>query len=210
MQRRTVIKLLGVGAVASSGGCMGPQAASSPDSGTGTDSDSLHRRITVAERDTVSEEHQVSINPTVTQGQITGESHGIVTLETTNTGESRYFSSMRTGLHFHPEYGGERSDSPRGLVLLENDGKYTPTDRKWQHTPYDDGGAGLPGTVIDAGETVLTEYLVLDDATVSGYLRPDTYRFEAPVIIKPDAEKGPPSGTVAEFTWGFSLIVTRE
>jgi len=203
MNRRTVLKHIGLGSVFGISGCL----QSSP----GRENAAGNYSLSVVSSDNVASEHQVNISPKLTEPGVTEEHPARVTIETTNRGKSRYFSSMRTGLHFHPEYGGDRSDDPRGLVLREANGDYTREGGRWQFEPHDGGGggAGLAGVVIEAGETVSNEYLVLDDSTVSGYYASGKYRFEAPVVIRPDAEKGEPSGIVAEFMWGFSLKVEK-
>lgn len=189
------------------GGCVQPPAERSA-----TRASPTKPSIKIVESDQVAEEHQVRITATVTTSTVTEEHPARVRVSTTDTGESRYIQSMRRGLHFHPQYGGETSDDPPGLVLLGANDEYTRTDGKWQFEPYDggQGGAGLAGVELEAGETISNDYAVLDDATVSGYFSPGTYRFEAPVVIKPDAEEGPPSGIISEFTWGFSVKVEKE
>lgn len=204
--RRAFLATLGAVAVAG-GGCVQPPAEQ-----TTTRSSSTKPSLEIAESDQVAGEHQMRITATVTTSTVTEEHPARVRVSTTNTGESRYIQSMRRGLHFHPQYGGETSDDPIGLVLFDAHDEYTRTDGKWQFEPYDggQGGAGLAGVVLEADETISNDYAVLDDATVRGYFSPGTYRFEAPVVIKPDAEEGPPSGIVAEFTWGFSLKVEQD
>lgn len=201
MERRTALTQFGIISLTSISGCV-----RSPLSSRKSVQDKS-RSLTLAGSDQVADEFEVNITAILRESLVTEEHPACLQIETENWGESRYFVSMREGLHFHPEYGGERSDRPRGLVLQHADEEYTATGDKWQLEPYDDGSAGLPGIVIDTGETVSNEYLVLDDSTVSGYYSPDTYRFEAPIVIRPDAKKGEPSGIVAEFTWGFSLKV---
>lgn len=203
MKRRTILRQLGSAGVIGLAGCI--QSV-----GGGSNSSTESRTALVVDYDEIANEFQVSIVPSITESTVASEHPARVSIETTNMGEERYFSSMRRGLHFHPEYGGERSDEPRGLILWEAADGYTPEGEKWQREPHNDGGAGIPGIVIKADETISNEYLVLDDSAVSGYYPPDTYRFEAPVVIRPDAEKGEPSGIEAEFSWGFSLEVTQD
>ena len=54
------------------------------------------------------------------------------------------------------------------------------------------------------GESVATDYAVLHDGRVDGYLPPGEYRFEEAVSVRPsDAE----TVDAVSFTWGFSLAV---
>jgi hypothetical protein len=62
--------------------------------------------------------------------------------------------------------------------------------------------------VIAQGETVSTEYFVLDDTTITGYYRPQVYTFSAPVSLNPDANAGANDDRVA-FGWSLSLSVER-
>ncbi|WP_248910790.1 hypothetical protein [Halocatena marina] len=61
----------------------------------------------------------------------------------------------------------------------------------------------------EPGESIRTEYEVWDDYQVSGYLQPNTYRWEEDIHIWEDATvtAGNPSKTT--ISWGFSLAVEK-
>lgn len=205
MKRRDLLESVGSAGLVGLAGCVQSEPGRSPPAES-----SEQRSVSITASDDIAESTEVRIDPTVTEPRLTEEHPPRVTIETTNTGEKRYFASMQGGLLFNIGWGGDYSESPPGLILLgdkDPPGEYPPEEGTWQYDPPNvDGPAS--GIVIDADETVTTEYLVLDNPDESGYFSPDEYRFEERVDIQLFRDETPVPGSTANFTWGFSLQVT--
>lgn len=201
-----------VGASAAAG-CTAPGEPATDDPAT-NDTPPSQPRISITDFTDLPQDLDVEIVPTVTWSRVTGENPATVSIATTNRGDARYFPSMRTGIHFHPEYGGETSDQPRGLVLRDTEGGLNISGEPWSVEPITSdqggsGGYGSTGIVIDEDETVTNEYFVLDDETIPDYYRPQQYTFSVPVAVNPDTGADSSDETV-QVPWEFTLLVEHD
>ncbi len=213
MQRRSLLSTLGAAGVAGLAGCL-----------AGGNSGSHQRRVSVADQDSLVDDHAVRIAPEVLEPEITDEHTARVEITTTNEGPKRALS-VDTG-DCAPFNRGERgSDDPPGLWLHDPNraGGIDRDDPRWVRDAPADRNRGFDAygcslRVYEPGESVATEYVVWDDYRVDGYLDPGTYRWETDVeIYSMDAVEVQTGSTArrdgdpdASVTWGFSLAIEDE
>ncbi|WP_121820510.1 hypothetical protein [Halostella salina] len=207
MNRRTLLGLLGSGTAVGVAGCVN---VPEPLRSTPTVTDGLQRRVAIIDQNAVPDGHGVRIRAELLDRRITGESTATVRLTTTNEGEPRELSVGTGGCVLLNR---ERQGSdPAGLWLRRRAGMDQSDDvgPRWVATdlpasPGGFGGYGCAARTYASGESVATDYAVLHDGRVDGYLSSDEYRFEAAVTV---GEPSPDSdGSTESFTWGFSMRV---
>lgn len=173
----------------------------------------VQRILSVESQDSVAEEHELEIAVEMLEPEITDDHPARVRVTTTNEGAPRNISISEGGCSlFNRRDSG--SDDPRGLWLERRDpgATTTPVDGRWTLEVHTDGRGGFPdygcaGHDYQRGESVVNEYVVLDDPSVLGYFVENVYRFEQPVSVAPIASERDDPEQPIEFTWGFSLRV---
>lgn len=171
----------------------------------------VHRRVSLADQDSLATGLQVRIEVEVLEPTIRDAHTARVRITTTNEGRRRALS-VGTGpcRLFNRET--STSNEPPGLILHAPDSSHhidRETNRWVRDTPPATSrafrGYGCPPRVFEPGESVSDEYVVWQDYQVAGYLRPGTYRWETPIQIwdGPATEHAEPTTS----HWGFSLLV---
>lgn len=192
----------------------GPSDGTAPAERTATpaDADTL-RRVSVAERDAVDDDHAVRMNVEVRRRRVTDRRTARFAVTTTNTGPRRALSVGSGGCAlFNRSEGG--SDDPAGLWLYRPE-RAASVDRagsEWRADRPADASRvyqayGCLPVAYGPGESRTTEYVLWDDYRVEGYLTPGSYRWETDVGVWTDADPGAGDDPSGEFTWGFSLRV---
>lgn len=172
MQRRTVLKFLGVGAVSGGTGCIGPTAGSVD--GTGTE-----RHVSLSHPDTVLEEYELRIDASILEAVVTENHPARIQVTLTNEGPKRWLQVGR-GCPLFWSY--DWASSPGGVLLARGEEPSYVTEQgpRWVITPPEDGyfgDAGCGRQSYEEGESFQTEYAMYDDGRVNGYLDPGTYTF---------------------------------
>ncbi|QLH84105.1 hypothetical protein [Halosimplex pelagicum] len=217
MRRRAVLTSLG--ACATLAGCQEPGSADRTADGTETPptcGDPKPRRVELAGAATVPDEPRVSATVTVERERSTAEAPARFTASLRNDGPDRAVDVTDDNrCHFLNREKG-RSD-PNGLWLYRAGD--APTDRAGEcwtrdRPPRDSvgfDGYGCGRSPFESGGTIATTYEVWDDYTVDGYLRPDTYRFDASVALwtEPAGEGGTDSEP-AVVDWWVELSVSAD
>lgn len=180
---------------------------------TTTDAVDVQRRVAIVDQDTVADEYDLRLDAEVVEPTITDAYTARLRVTMTNEGEKRGFARHAGDCGpFKEGEGG--SDEPLGLWLHRPESA-TYIDRegdKWVADRPPDQLRGAEGdecgiVAYDTGESQQWTYEVWDDYQVSGYLEPDTYRWESWFGIWADPTANTSDEPSAEFTWGFSLAV---
>jgi hypothetical protein len=167
------------------------------------------KTLDIVEQDSINSSHDVSLNASLTEPTLTTEHPPQIRAELVNTGEERYFTTLKREVIFDRERATVSTDAS-GLLLIWSDitewlDSETPP---WSIDPAEisEGSAGVGGTVLGANKSVQNQYEVWDHAGLEGYFEADTYRFETEIRILSSASE--PATVVGEFEWGFSIHVS--
>lgn len=172
----------------------------------------IHRRVALADQDTVLDGLQVRIEVEVLEPAIRDAHTARLRITTTNEGGRRALSVGTGPCRLFNR--AASTSNPSGLILhapassLHIDRE---TNRWVGDTPADTPrvfrGYGCPPRVFEPGETVSDEYAVWHDDQVAGYLVPGIYRWETPIQIwdGPATEDIEPTA----IRWGFALSVAE-
>lgn len=165
--------------------------------------------LKIVEQDSIDSHHNVTIDVTLTERELTTEHPPQVRAELVNTGEERYFTTLEREVIFDRERATVSADAS-GLLLIWSDvtewlDSKTPP---WSIDPAEisEGSAGVGGTVLGTDEGVQNQYEVWDHAGFEGYFEADTYRFETEIRIMSQASE--PATVLGEFEWGLSIQVS--
>lgn len=212
MNRRALIRLLVGGGITATCGCLN-RTDLSPRSNQ-TVREGLQRRVSVIGRDSVPDKYQFRIKAELLRSTITGSQTAKIRITTINGESEKQLSisaencalfnrksqgSLPEGLWLRPV--GERIDS--------SDEKSKWIARNLPESPGGFGGYGCPQRSFDKGESIHTDYIILHDGRVNGYLEPGQYRFEEEVEMTEKDSKNRDTATSTSLTWGFSLEITH-
>jgi len=173
----------------------------------------VQRRVSIAEQDSTPDSSDLEIEVSVTKETITNSETAYLEITTTNQGSARSVSVGADSCRlFEGPDGG--SDDPLGLWLYNPN--YTDSlDHKKSRWSVDRPAsetrnfslAGCSPTRYGSGDSVSNKYAVWDDYRESGYLEPNTYRWEGEVSIWSSLATEPENDPTQSFNWGFSLLV---
>lgn len=221
--RRQALRYLGTVGVTAIAGCVNlgrgtnPTQTSDPTSSnppaSSVEGDSVQRRISLAEQDTVPDEHALSINVELLRSRVTASETSKLRVTFTNEGDPWGLAINDGKCHiFNRGHGG--SVQPEGLWLHWPNARIERKAGQWTRDRNPDesrlfSGYGCGAGRIERGESIQTEYAVWDDYRVEGYMEPDTYRFERNVTVYTTEQDGGQEDWEQDstFTWGFSLTV---
>lgn len=169
----------------------------------------VQRRIFVAEQDTVSDDHPISINVELIQSRVSAWETANVQVTLTYEGPSRGLLIHDQGCDiFNRRHG--RSVQPEGLWLHSSTAHIKRKPGKWTRDRDPDEPRsfllyGCSPVRYESGDSLQSEYAVWDDYRVEGYMKPETYRFERDITLyTKEQDEWKSNSTI---TWGFSLTV---